>query len=402
MRLFWCAGTCDALGSQMSGLVLPLLLLSLGRTPAEVGAVAGVCAAATLLLGPFAAVPADRGARKKVMVGAALVSAAAMTGVALAVRSGTVPMAVLIGAVLVERSATSCYEAASLGTVALVCPPAEHRRVLSRLQAGERGALVLGPALGGLLFQAGRWLPFLADALSYVVAAGCIRALRTELSPPREQRPPAGPRRNWRAAAAEAGAGVALIRREPLLRLALGWLSAVNGLLAALYYTTVFALQDQGRGAAGPGLVLALAGAAGLAGALLAPRLAGRRSPTRVLVAVSWLMLPPAAALAAARDAWQFGLLFGLLCLLTPLATVALQARIIQVIPPGRQARTGTVLATASGAAAALAPALAGLAAGRVGPGTTLVGCAVLLAAVALHATWAAPALTRGTGEEPA
>ncbi|SEB78646.1 MFS transporter [Streptomyces sp. 2314.4] len=402
MRLFWCAGTCDALGSQMSGLVLPLLLLSLGRTPAEVGAVAGVCAAATLLLGPFAAVPADRGARKKVMVGAALVSAAAMTGVALAVRSGTVPMAVLIGAVLVERSATSCYEAASLGTVALVCPPAEHRRVLSRLQAGERAALVLGPALGGLLFQAGRWLPFLADALSYVVAAGCIRALRTELSPPREQRPPAGPRRNWRAAAAEAGAGVALIRREPLLRLALGWLSAVNGLLAALYYTTVFALQDQGRGAAGPGLVLALAGAAGLAGALLAPRLAGRRSPTRVLVAVSWLMLPPAAALAAARDAWQFGLLFGLLCLLTPLATVALQARIIQVIPPGLQARTGTVLATASGAAAALAPALAGLAADRVGPGTTLVGCAVLLAAVALHATWAAPALTRGTGEEPA
>ncbi|SOE15741.1 Predicted arabinose efflux permease, MFS family [Streptomyces sp. 2323.1] len=402
MRLFWCAGTCDALGSQMSGLVLPLLLLSLGRTPAEVGAVAGVCAAATLLLGPFAAVPADRGARKKVMVGAALVSAAAMTGVALAVRSGTVPMAVLIGAVLVERSATSCYEAASLGTVALVCPPAEHRRVLSRLQAGERGALVLGPALGGLLFQAGRWLPFLADALSYVVAAGCIRALRTELSPPREQRPPAGPRRNWRVAAAEAGAGVALIRREPLLRLALGWLSAVNGLLAALYYTTVFALQDQGRGAAGPGLVLALAGAAGLAGALLAPRLAGRRSPTRVLVAVSWLMLPPAAALAAARDAWQFGLLFGLLCLLTPLATVALQARIIQVIPPGLQARTGTVLATASGAAAALAPALAGLAAGRVGPGTTLVGCAALLAAVALHATWAAPALTRGTGEEPA
>ncbi|MFI1157626.1 MFS transporter [Streptomyces sioyaensis] len=399
MRLFWCAGTCDALGSQMSGLVLPLLLLSLGQTPAEVGAVAGLCAAATLVLGPFAAVPADRGARKQVMVGAALVSAAAMTGVALAVRSGAVPLAVLIGAVLVERSATSCYEAASLGTVALVCPPEQHRRVLSRLQAGERGALVLGPALGGMLFQAGRWLPFLADALSYAVAAGCIRALRTELSPPREQRPAGSPRRTWRAAAAEAGAGVALIRREPLLRLALGWLSAVNALLVALYYTTVFALQ--GSGAAGPGLVLALAGAAGLAGALLAPRLAGRRSPTRVLVAVSWLMVPPAAALAAARDAWQFGLLFGLLCLLTPLATVALQARIIQVTPPGLQARTGTVLATASGAAAALAPALAGLAADRAGPATTLVGCAVLLAAVALHATWAAPALTRRTEEEP-
>lgn len=402
MRLFWWAGTCDALGSQTSGLVLPLLLLSLGRTPAEVGAVAGLGAAATLLLGPVAAVPADRGARKQVMVAAALVSAAAMTGVALAVRSGAVPMAVLIGAVLVERAATSCYEAASLGTVALVCPASEHRRVLARLQAGERGALVLGPALGGLLFQAGRWLPFLADALSYAVAALCIRALRTELSPPRDQRPPAGGyHRTWRALSAEAGAGVALIRRDPFLRLALVWISAVNALLVALYYTTVFALQDHGRGAAGLGLVLALAGAAGLAGALLAPRLAGRRAPARVLVAVSWLLVPPAAALAVAREAWQFGLLFGLLCLLTPLATVALQARIIQVTPPGLQARTGTVLATVSGAAAALAPALAGLAADRAGPGATLVGCAALLAGLALHATRSAPAHTRGPGEEP-
>lgn len=404
IRLFWWAGTCDALGSQTSGLVLPLLLLSLGRTPAEVGAVAGLGAAATLLLGPLAAVPADRGARKRVMVGAALVSAAAMTGVALAVRSGTASMAVLLGAVLVERAATSCYEAASLGTVALVCPPSEHRRVLARLQAGERGALVLGPALGGLLFQAGRWLPFLADALSYAVAALCIRALRTELSAPRDERPAdGGPRRTtWRTLSAEVGAGVALIRRDAFLRLALVWISAVNALLVALYYTTVFALEDHGRGAAGLGLVLALAGAAGLVGALLAPRLAGRRSPGSVLVAVSWLLVPPAAALAAARDAWQFGLLFGLLCLLTPLATVALQARVIQVTPPVLQARTGTVLATVSGAAAALAPALAGLAADRAGSGATLVGCAVLLAVLALHVTRAAPAAARGPGEEPA
>ncbi len=120
-----------------------------------------------------------------------------------------------------------------------------------------------------------------------------------------------------------------------------------------------------------------------------------------MLVPVSWLMVPPAAALVTAREAWQFALLFGLLCFLTPPATVALQARILQLTPPGLQARTGTVLATTSGAAAALAPALAGLAADRTGVAATLTGCAVLLAALALYATCAAPAVTRGTGEEP-
>ncbi|GAA5608951.1 MFS transporter [Streptomyces platensis] len=403
IRLFWWAGTCDALGSQTSGLVLPLLLLTLGRSPAEVGALAGLSAVATLLLGPFAAVPADRGARKHLMVGSALVSAAAMAGVTAAVAAGPVPLAVLIAAVLVERCATSCYEAAALGTVALVCPPGEYRRVLSRLQAGERGALVLGPALGGLLFHAERWLPFLADALSYAVAAGCIGAMRAPLAPPREQQSPAGAvRRGRRARLAEAAAGLALIRREPFLRMALLWISAVNALLVALYYTTVFALQHDGRGAAPLGLVLALAGAAGLAGALAAPRIAGRRSAGRVLVTVSWLMVPPAAALAMARDAWHFGLLFGLLCLLTPVATVALQARIIQVIPPGLQARTGTVLATVSGATAAVAPALAGLSADRAGAAVTLLGCAALLAVLALHTTCVAPSRTRCAGSEAA
>ncbi|MER6839002.1 MFS transporter [Streptomyces platensis] len=403
IRLFWWAGTCDALGSQTSGLVLPLLLLTLGRSPAEVGALAGLSAVATLLLGPFAAVPADRGARKRLMVGSALVSAAAMAGVTAAVATGPVPLAVLIAAVLVERCATSCYEAAALGTVALVCPPGEYRRVLSRLQAGERGALVLGPALGGLLFHAERWLPFLADALSYAVAAGCIGAMRAPLAPPREQRSPAAPvRRGRRSRVAEAAAGLALIRREPFLRLSLLWISAVNALLVALYYTTVFALQHDGRGAAPLGLVLALAGAAGLVGALAAPRIAGRRSAGRLLVTVSWLMVPPAAALAMAREAWHFGLLFGLLCLLTPVATVALQARIIQVIPPGLQARTGTVLATVSGATAAVAPALAGVSADRAGAAVTLMGCAALLAVLALHTTCVAPARTRCTGSEPA
>ncbi|BDM74026.1 hypothetical protein HEK616_75130 (plasmid) [Streptomyces nigrescens] len=388
IRLFWWAGTSDALGSQASGLVLPLLLLSLGHSPAEVGAVAGLSAAATLLLGPLAAVPADRGARKRVMVGSAVVSAASMTVVTVAAWSGSAPLAVLLAVVLVERSATACYETASLGTVALVCAPADHRRVLSRLQAGERAALVLGPALGGLLFHAGRWLPFLADAVSYVVAAACIGAMRAGLSPRHTGRPAAGgPSRPWRALAAEAGAGLGVVRREPFLRLALVWTAVVNAVLAALYYTAVFALQDHGRGAAPLGLVLALAGAAGLAGSLAAPRLAGRRSATQVLGTVSWLLVPPAAALAVARDAWQFGLLFGLLCALTPLATVALQARVLQVVPPELQARTGTVLATASGAAAAVAPAVAGLVTDQAGTVAMCLGCAVVLAGPALYAT---------------
>lgn len=42
--LYWSAGTSDALGTQASGLVLPLLLLGLGSSPGTVGVLASVSA----------------------------------------------------------------------------------------------------------------------------------------------------------------------------------------------------------------------------------------------------------------------------------------------------------------------------------------------------------------------
>lgn len=125
VRLFWCASATDALGSQASGVVLPLLLLGLGYSATTVGLVAGVSTAAGLLLAPLAAVPADRGARKPVMLWSAVVSALAMGGVAVAAAAGRPPLALLLGAVLVERFSTAVYEAAAAGTVALIAPPVD-------------------------------------------------------------------------------------------------------------------------------------------------------------------------------------------------------------------------------------------------------------------------------------
>lgn len=396
-RLLWWANSTDALGTQASGLVLPLLLLGFGYSPVLVGAVAGFSTGLGLLLGPFAAVLADRGSRRRVMFRSAVVSAAALGSLALALALGDPHPAHLFAAILVERLATACHEAASRGTVALICEPGDHPRVVSRLQAGEQGALVLGPVLGGLLYQSSRWLPFLADALSYVVVALCVRGMRSDLAP----RTPNGPattgaerRAKARSAfASEAGAGLALVLRSPVLRLVLVWTAAVNGVLVALHYTAVFALRENGQGAAAMGLVFSLAGAAGLAGALAAPAAARRLTAPRTLVAVSWLLVPAASALAVTTRPWPYGLSFGAVSLLVPAAVVVLQVRALRVTPPELQARTGTALATAAGAAAALAPLAAGASVAWFGTAVTAAGCAALLALLAAGTT---RAVTRG------
>ncbi|MEU9266159.1 MFS transporter [Streptomyces sp. NPDC048251] len=428
VRLFWCANAADSLGSQASGVVLPLLLLGLGYSPTVVGLVAGVSTATGLMLGPLVAVPADRGARKRVMFWSAVVAALAMgsVAVALAVAEGRPSLVHLLAAVLVERTATACYEAAARGTVALISTPGNLPRVVAGLEAGDRGALVAGPALGGMLYQVSRALPFVLDAVSYAVTAVCVRAMRSHLRADRTgsadavdmtDRPdaanradgasesagsaaqdgslprpvprpvPRSARGTWSALAAEASAGVRLVRTTPLLRLVLVWTTTVNGVLAALYYDAVFTLQESGHGGTPMGLVLALSGAAGLAGSLAAPRLVRGLSPVRAVVTVSWLMIPLAAALATAGGPWAYGALFGGLCLIMPPATVILQARAIQGTPPELQARAGSVLATAAGGAAAVAPALAGFLTAHAGTAVPALVSAGVLVLLALHTT---------------
>ncbi|MFH8791134.1 MFS transporter [Streptomyces sp. NPDC017941] len=378
-RLFWWANAADALGTQASGIVLPLLLLSLGHSAQTAGLVAGLSLAAGILLGPLAAIPADRGARKTIMFWSAAISALAMGSVALLLALGHLTLGHLLAAVLVERFATACHEAASRGTVALICPPDDQPRAVARLAAADQGALILGPALGGAAYQLSRALPFVADALSYAVAAVCVRGMRAELKAPAE---PSGD-----GLLREAAAGLRLVRQQPLLRLVLVWIALVNGVAVALYYAAVFALDRSGADALSLGAVLAVSGAAGLAGSLAAPRVATRVGAARLLTAVTWLLVPLTAVLATATGPWAYGVLLGAICLLVPLPAVVLQARVLLVTEAAVQARVGAVLATASGGAAALAPVLAGLFADRVDTAAPALGCAALLALLAVHTT---------------
>ncbi|MCB5168833.1 MFS transporter [Streptomyces bambusae] len=418
VTLLWTSNAADALGTQMSGVAFPLLLLGLGHPPATVGLLAGAGMLVTLLCGPVVAVLADRGLRKPVMVGSAVVAAAAMGAVALSAAGGRPPFALLLGALLVERTATACYEAAARGTVALVSASKDLPRVVAGLEAGDRAALVAGPFLGGVLYQVARPLPFAADALSYAVTALCVRAMPSDLraGPTAEDGsaedgsakdpttpPPAGagggtapgPLHALRSYGRETSAGFTLLRSAPRLRLVLLWTTTVNAAVSALYFSALLALED-GGGPLAMGVVLAVAGGAGLAGSLAAPAVVRRLGAVRTLVGVTWLTVPPAAGLAAADSSWGQGLCFGAFCLLLAPATVVVQAAAIADTPPALQARTGALMATAVVGAGALAAAVAGALPGYAGPAATPLACAAALALLALFTGLRADRLRTG------
>ncbi|MDX3803372.1 MFS transporter, partial [Streptomyces sp. AK04-3B] len=183
LRILWWVNAVDGLGSQASGLVLPLLLLELGHGPGTAGSLAGVAALTGVVLGPLLAIPADRGRRRRLMTGAAALAALA-TGALALVCLGRPALWVVVSLAMAERLCAVAYEAASRGALVHLAGVEELPRAAAGMQVGDQVSLIAGPALGGALFQLARPVPFLADALTYAAAALGVRALRTPLDSP--------------------------------------------------------------------------------------------------------------------------------------------------------------------------------------------------------------------------
>jgi predicted MFS family arabinose efflux permease len=386
-RLYWLAGAADLLGSHASGLVLPLLVLALGGSPLTAGVLGTAAALGQVALGPVAGVYADRWSRRALMVGAALVAGTAMGAVAIAVATDSASLPVLFVAAVVEGLAAAVYAAAAAGAVRAVLPAAEPERAVGALRAREQGAQLVGPSFGGALYQLAAWAPFLADAVSYLIAAGCVRAIGADLRPRRSEVDGGGPAPERPSFRAEFGAGLRFVWGQPLLRFVGLWAAGVNVIFGALYFHVVLVARLRGASAASIGLILTLAGAAGLVGALVAPRLLAVIRPRTLVVAASWLMAGIVALLALTTTTWVYGLLLGLVFAVSPALSIVFQSRAIMLTPDGLQARVGTALGTVGEGAGVAAPLLAGLLVGAFSPATVALLFGAALAGLALYAT---------------
>ncbi|MFD5537023.1 MFS transporter [Streptomyces sp. NPDC127079] len=389
LRILWWVNAVDGLGSQASGLVFPLLLLELGHSPGTAGAFASAAALAGVVLGPLVAVPADQGQRRRIMTGSAGFAALG-TGVLALTCLGRPALWLVIALALLERLCSIVYEAASRGALVHVATVDELPRAAAGMQVGDQVSLILGPALGGALFQLARPLPFLADALSYAAATLGIRAVRTplDLPAPAPGAPEAGPRPPWRGAwrawPGAAKAGLATVAGSPVLRLAVVWTSTASGTLTLLFYTALFQLGGGGHSAR-TGLVLTASGAAGLLGSLVAAPVVRRLGAARVLTSVAWLLPVPCGSLLWADSVWGWGVAFAGLSVLVPLITVVLSSAAVACTPPAVQSRAASVFDSVSALAAAGAPAAAAVLVTTWNTRTPAMLCTVLFVALAVY-----------------
>ncbi|MEV7373222.1 MFS transporter [Streptomyces sp. NPDC090301] len=380
----WAAYAAGTLGTWVAFNAFPLLAVTvLHRGSAEVAALAAVGAAVgaavALPLGPWA----EFRRKRSVMVAMDLVRCAAMLSVAAAYALDRLGFVQLLVVSVLVAAADITFGAAS-GACLKALVPAEGRLVAqARLESTTWTATVVGPPLGGALVAfAGPVATVLVDALSYLLSAAGIRAIRgREPAPAREAG--AGMR------AADLLEGWRHILAQPVLRPLFLNSVLVNGLIMATApLLTVLMLGPLGFAPWQYGLAFAVPCVGGLVGSRLARPLVARYGRHRVL-RVSGVL----------RACWPVGLVLvhpgvtGLvlvmaveLALITCAAvfTPVLAAHRLDLTPTDRVARTLTAWSVTAKASLAALTALWGLLAAAVGPRTAIGLAGALLLATPL------------------
>jgi MFS family permease len=266
-RLLWVGDTVSQLGSMVTNTASPLLAaLVLAATPFQMGLLAAADTAAFLLIGLPAGVWVDRMRRRPLMIGADVGRAALLASIPVAWWFGVLTLTQLILVGLAVGVLTVFFDVAYQSYLPALVARDRLIEGNTKLQASQSVARVSGPAIAGWLTQLiGAAYALGVDALSYAWSALWLWRIRTVEAPVTRPRRP-----NLRT---EIGEGLAFVLGNRSLVGIVGCTGSANlgsGILAAV---SVLVLTRQLGASAGiVGVILTVAGAGGVAGALTADR----------------------------------------------------------------------------------------------------------------------------------
>jgi MFS family permease len=223
------------------------------------------------VVAPFAGLLGDRYPRVWVMVLSELAFAGLLAAMAGVVAAGGPPLSVYALAVAASLAARPFRPAQAALIPSLARSPEELAASNVTASSIEATGVFVGPAIGGIvLAAAGVEVAFLVTAALSLWSAAFVAAVGQDPRP--------AERAEVEGLVSEAAAGFRTILAEPRLRLLVGLFAAqtfVDGALGVL--VVVFALDTLDLGAQGVGFLNSAAGIGGIAGAVLAAALVGRR-----------------------------------------------------------------------------------------------------------------------------
>ncbi len=352
--LLWSGQLISNLGTGMSGVAFPLLVLAITGSAAQAG-----------LLGAFETVPylffslpagalVDRWDRKRVMVVCDAGRALSLASIPLAALLGRLSTPQLYAVSLVDGTLFVFFNLAEVACLPRVVSREQLPQASAQNEGGGIAANLIGPPLGGLLFQtAGRTIPFLVDAVSYAASVVSLLSIKT---PFQGERAP-----STRRLRTEIAEGLGWLWRQPLIRYMAFLTGGLNLVNAASTLIVVVIAREQHAPAALIGVVFAGGSAGGIVGALLAPRIQRRFGFGAVITATVWVSALIWPLYALVPNPLLLGVVMGGSFVVGPIYNAVQFSYRVSLIPDALQGRVNSAFRLLAFGGQPLGAALSGL-----------------------------------------
>lgn len=301
--LLWSGQVVSTVGTQVSALAFPLLVLGLTGSPRDAGLVGFARGLPYLLLFLPAGAYVDRWDRKLVMLVADAGRAVALGSVAVWLVLGRPPLVWLAIVAFVEGALFVFFQLSENAALPHIVAREQLPQAIARNQARQQGAKLAGAPLGGVLYGLSHLLPFAADAVSYAVSFASLLFVRPPFQGERA--------RVDRQLRREVAEGLRWLAQERFMRTTMGLVTVSNFVHQALALVLIVRARELG---ASPGLIgamLAIGGAGAIAGALVAPTVQRLVSPPRVVIGSLWIWVAQMLAFVVAPSPLVLGVVAG-------------------------------------------------------------------------------------------
>src|SRR6266581_9464429 len=259
--LLWWGQMVSSVGTRVSMLAFPLLVLAITGSPAQAGLIAALRGLPYALFILPAGAMVDRWDRKRVMI-------LCDTGRALAL--GSIPIALLLGHLtivqlyivsLVEGTLFTFFNLAETACLPQVVAKEQLSTAVAQGMVIDSVSELIGPSLGGALYSIGRAIPFLTDAISYGASVLSLLFIKVKFQEERDHTPI----HLW----ADIREGLSWLWYQPLIR----FIALLTGGMVApvVGYGLILIVLAQGQHASSftIGLIFASGGIGSILGSLL-------------------------------------------------------------------------------------------------------------------------------------
>ena len=279
--LLWSGQTISSIGSGVSELAFPLLVLALTHSPAQAGFASALRTLPYFIFTLPGGALIDRWNRKRVMILCDMGRAISMASIPVALVFGHLTLVQLYIVSLLEGSLYVFFDLAETASLPRVVPKEQLPAAISQNQVTFGITNLLGPPLGGVLYTLGRAVPFLVDAISYLVSVISLLFIKTKFQMERVVA--------TRKLRTEIVEGMKWLWRQPLLRVMAFLNSGWSAFGFGFSLMVIVLAQGQHLSPTFIGILFAIGGVSSIFGASIAPLIQKRLRYGQAIIGLWWL-----------------------------------------------------------------------------------------------------------------